>query len=72
MAERTWQTEKTFYCERAGQMVTIENEVALPAEYMPEQPLRVIARKCSHAIECNLIEHPVCSLCGTNPDLDPV
>jgi hypothetical protein len=72
MAEKIWHVEKIKFCEHVGQDVTIEDEVVYPAEYLPDQPARVLAHRCSHALECNLLEKPACNLCGTNPDLDPV
>ncbi len=72
MAEKIWKTEKTKYCEHVDQEVEIENEVVYPAEILPDQPPRIIARRCSNAIECNMLEKTACALCGTNPDLDPV
>lgn len=72
MAEKIWKVEKSKYCERVGREIQIEDEVAYPAEVLPDQPPRTLARRCSNAIECNLIDKAACSLCGTNPDLDPV
>jgi hypothetical protein len=72
MAEKTWQVEKIKHCEHVGHEVTIENELIFPAEFLPDTPPHVVAHRCSHATECNMIEHPVCSLCGTNPDINPV
>ncbi|MCL4269320.1 MAG: hypothetical protein KJZ72_07235 [Anaerolineales bacterium] len=72
MAEKVWQIEKVKYCEHVEQEVAIENEVVYPADQLPDQPPRVIAHRCSHALECNMIEKPACSLCGTNPDLNLV
>lgn len=72
MAEKIWQVEKIKYCEHVGYEITIENKVVYPAEYLPEQPPRILARRCSNGIECNMIEKAACALCGTNPDLDIV
>ncbi len=72
MAEQIWQVEKIMFCEHIGQNVAIENKVVYPAEHLPDQPPRIIARRCSHAMECNLIEKPACALCGTNPAINPV
>ena len=72
MAERTWQVKKIQYCEHAGHEIAIENEVVYPAEQMPDQPPRIIARRCSNAIECNLVEKAACALCGTNPGYELV
>jgi hypothetical protein len=32
----------------------------------------VVARRCSNALVCNQIDHPVCVWCGTNPDHNPL
>jgi hypothetical protein len=72
MATKVWQVEKTKYCEHVQNTIAIETEVVYPAEFLPEQAPRIVARRCSKALECNCIEHPACSLSGTNPDLDPV
>jgi len=72
MAEKIWVVEKSKYCEHVGHEILIENEILLPAEHLPEQPPRIVARRCSCALECNLMEHPACALCGTNPNLDTV
>ena len=73
MAEKTWQIEQIKHCEHVGHEVAIENELVFPADHLPDQPPHIIAHRCSNAIECNMmVEHPVCDLCGTNPDVDPV
>lgn len=72
MAKKIWQVEKTKYCEHVNEEVAIEVEVVYPAEYLPEQAPRILARRCSKAMDCNLMEKPACALCGTNPDIDPV
>ncbi|MGC8856824.1 MAG: hypothetical protein ACP5QU_08500 [Anaerolineae bacterium] len=73
MAYRTWQVQKIEYCEHVGHEIAQEAEVVYPPEYLPDQPPRVMARRCSNAIECNLLfEKPVCVWCGTNPGVDPV
>ncbi len=72
MAEKIWKVEKIKYCERVGHEIVLENEVVYPPENLPDQPPRVIAHRCSNALECNSLEKAACTLCGTNPDLDPV
>ena len=71
MAEKIWKIEKPKYCERVDEEVEIQDEVVYPAEHLPDQPPRVIAHRCSKAIECNLEDKAACSLCGTNPNFDP-
>ncbi len=72
MVLRTWQINKIQYCERAGHEIALENEVVYPAEHLPDQPPRILARRCSNAIECNLIDRTACAWCGTNPDFEAV
>lgn len=72
MAVKTWQVETIKHCEHVGHEIAIENEVVYPAEQLPDQPPRIVARRCSNATECNLLEKSACALCGTNPDVDPV
>jgi len=72
MAEKIWQVEKIKYCEHVGHDIKIENEVVYPAEILPYQLPRIVAQRCSNALECNMLENATCALCGTNPDLDPV
>ncbi len=72
MAEKTLQVEKIKHCEHVGHEVVIEDEVVYPAEHLPDQPPRILAHRCSNALECNMLDKPTCALCGTNPDLDPV
>lgn len=72
MAYRKWQVSKIKHCEHVGHDVALETDVVYPAEYLPDQPPRVRARRCSNAMECNLFEQPVCVWCGTNPEHEPV
>ncbi len=72
MAEKIWRVEKIKYCEHVGHEIFIENEVVFPADHLPEQPPRILAHRCSCAVECNMMEKPACALCGTNLYLDPV
>ena len=70
MAEKTWQVNRVFYCDRVQKVVTIENEVIYPADILPDEP-RVLGRRCSNAKECNLYDKPACVWCGTNPNFEP-
>jgi hypothetical protein len=72
MAQKTWKVEKIKNCEHVGHEVEIEDLVVYPAEQLPDQPPRIIAHRCSNALECNMKDQAACSLCGTNPDVDPV
>jgi hypothetical protein len=72
MTEKIWQVEKIKYCEHVGREVALEDEVVYPSEHLPDPAPRIIAHRCSNALECNMLEKTACVLCGTNPDLDPV
>lgn len=71
MAVRTWQPIKIRFCDHAGAEVALEVEVVYPAEFLPDESPRVIAHRCSHAIDCNLDGRPSCVWAGTNPVFDP-
>lgn len=71
MAQKAWKVTKIRYCEHAGHEIKLETQVVYPAEHIPYQLPRVIANRCSNAIECNKIDKMVCAWCGTNPDVKP-
>jgi len=72
MSLRTWQVEKIKYCENVGHEIALETEVVYPAEHLPEQAPRVLAHRCSNALECNMMDKSVCVWCGTGPNHNPV
>ena len=67
MATKNWEVTKTFTCERLGHEVAFETEVVYPADFLPDPP-RIIARRCSSAKECNMLDKPACAWAATNPD----
>lgn len=71
MAQKKWKISKLRYCEHVGHEIALETEVVLPAEYLPDPSPRVIARRCSSAMECNKMDKVACAWCGTNPDIRP-
>lgn len=71
MAEKHWETVKVQYCDRVESEVTLDAELIYPAEFMPDQPARLVARRCSRGLECNLDENMTCVWAGTNPVYDP-
>ena len=72
MAKRTWQVKMVKYCEHVGHEIALENQVVYPAEHLPDQPPRIMASRCSNAVQCNtMFDKPVCVLCGTNPEHEP-
>jgi hypothetical protein len=72
MAERTWHASKIRYCEHVGLEVALETEVVYPAEHLPEQAPRVLAHRCTKAIECNLVDKMACGWSATNPEHYPL
>jgi hypothetical protein len=71
MAVKTWQTIKVQYCHHVKTEVELEAEAVYPAEWLPDQPPRILAYRCSHAFACNLDGRPSCVWAGTNPNYDP-
>ncbi len=71
MSEKTWDVISLRYCHHVDQQVGLEAEVVYPAEFMPDQPPRVYAHRCSHAFSCNLDGRSSCMWAGTNPGIDP-
>ncbi|MCL4559688.1 MAG: hypothetical protein M1281_03610 [Chloroflexi bacterium] len=71
MALRTWQSIKSQYCPHAEAEVYLEAEVVYPAEWLPEQPARVLAHRCSRGVLCNQNSSGGCVWSGTNPSYDP-
>ena len=71
MSERNWQPTRVIFCQRIGKEVTLEVELVYPPELMPNQNPRVVARRCSYGIDCNLDERGSCVWAGTNPVIDP-
>ncbi|HXF85679.1 MAG TPA: hypothetical protein VNK49_09845 [Anaerolineales bacterium] len=72
MAQRVWQVSKVHYCERVRHEVALETEVVYPPEHLPDQPPRVIAHRCSNALECNQEDRMSCAWCGTHPNYFPL
>lgn len=71
MSFKTWQTLKVRYCHHTDAQVSLEALLVYPAEWLPEQPPRVLRHRCSRALVCNLVDHQSCVWAGTNPAYDP-
>ena len=71
MSMREWQSVKFCYCQHVGLNVSLEAEVIIPSEILPDQPSRVLSHRCSNGLECNLDGRPSCIWAGTNPAIDP-
>jgi len=68
MAEKHWETIKVQYCEHVDCDVSLDGEFVYPAEFMPDQPARLVAKRCSRGVECNQWNNMTCVWAGTNPD----
>ncbi len=71
MAVKQWEPQKIQFCDRAGCEVALEVELVYPADFLSDQPTRLLAKRCSRGLECNLFNQPACVWSGTNPLLDP-
>lgn len=67
----TWEPVKTCYCHHVDQDVSLDAFLVHPPEWLPDQPPRILAHRCSMAIACNLDERSSCVWSGTNPAFDP-
>lgn len=66
-----WEPVKGICCERVGEDVTLQVKVIYPLDILPDQPPRVLARRCLKSMDCNQLERPSCVWAGTNPGYDP-
>ena len=71
MSMREWQSVKYCYCQHVGFNVSLEAEVVIPSDLLPDQPARVLSHRCSNGLDCNLDGRPSCIWAGTNPAFDP-
>lgn len=71
MGVKTWQTIKVQHCHHVNREVGLEAQIVYPAEWLPDQPPRILAHRCSHAFACILDGRPSCVWAGTNPSYDP-
>ena len=71
MAEKVWETIKVIHCDHVDCEVALEAEAVYPADNLPDQPARLIAHRCSKAIDCVVMAKSTCVWTGTNPLYDP-
>jgi hypothetical protein len=71
MPNKNWDPIKTCYCYHVSQPVALDAQVVYPSEWLPDQSPRILAHRCSMAMECNLDGRPSCIWSGTNPAIDP-
>jgi hypothetical protein len=72
MAYEVWRPIKTATCSRIGEEVVFEARLVYPAEFLPDQPPRVLAHRCQRGLECNLLDRPACEWAGTLPGVNPL
>jgi hypothetical protein len=71
MAWVMWKSIKEQHCDRVDENVALEARVVYAAEFMPDQPPRILAHRCSRGMECNQMNTPTCIWAGTLPGYDP-
>jgi len=71
MAWVMWKPIKEQRCERVDERVALEARVVYAAEFMPDQPPRILAHRCSKGMECNQMDSATCVWSGTLPGYDP-
>ena len=71
MAATEWVEVDRMWCERAGSTAKLLEKRVYPSEFLPDTTgYRVLARKCSCDVECNLAQFP-CKWAFTRPEFDP-
>lgn len=71
MADVIWQPIRKHFCEKVRDEVLLEALLVFPAEPLPDQPPRVIGRRCSAIVLCNQEDRPTCCWAGALPGHDP-
>jgi hypothetical protein len=71
MVDKKWEVIKVCYCQRVDQEVALEAEMIYAAEFLPDQPARILAHRCSEGMHCNQDDRSACMWAGTNPVFDP-
>ena len=70
MATEKWVVVKTQWCDVLGREATLQERRAYPDAIMPDTvPYRVLGRRCSDGLECNLLGCR-CRWAYTEPALD--
>ena len=70
MAVEKWISVAEKYCDLIGKDVALEERRVFPANRIPDmEPFRVLARRCTADVACNLAGIP-CAWAYTNPNLD--
>lgn len=66
-----WTPIRHVFCEKAGAEAALEVKLVYAADFLPDQPPRVIGHRCSLGMQCNELESPTCQWAGTLPGYDP-
>ncbi len=72
MSTIIWEVIKKHWCDLMEQEAELLEERVYPGDPIPEggTAYQVLARKCSHGIECNMAGY-YCRWAWTNPEYDP-
>jgi hypothetical protein len=71
MPIEAWEPIKKAHCDRIDEEVALEARVIYPAEFLPDQPGRILAHRCSQSISCSVLDRPTCCWAGSWPGYDP-
>jgi hypothetical protein len=71
MRAQVWEPLKKSLCDRIGEEVALEALVVYPAEFLPDQPGRILGHRCSQGFTCNALDRPACCWAGNWPGYDP-
>lgn len=70
MAGEAWVTVEEKWCDLIGLDVALEERRVFPGDRIPDmEPFRVLGRRCTAEVACNLAGIPCC-WAFTNPNLD--
>jgi hypothetical protein len=72
MAISMWAQSQAVFCERAQEEVVLSEQRVFPQGLLRQGlEYRVQARRCSHALQCNL-NGLACRWAFTNPEVEPL
>ena len=59
--KRTVEKISCRYCSHAKSEITLTTSFVFPANFLPDQPPRLLSRECSHYFDCNLVNKKACT-----------
>lgn len=71
MAVIRWEPIKTIDCRHAHDQASLEVQVVYATDSLPDLPPRVLAHRCSRAMDCIFTGCGNCHWTGENPGYDP-